>query len=394
MAVLKAVASYLLILAAAGISQAARAAAPPAELAAVHGLLAPWRAHGQAPDVIAARRMLDAWIDARVARVPRTHSSTDVAAALNGAIAAADLACRPAGAPQAGRCANADNIDARGFLGIVGVERIGELLLVRSEIGVACGFDQAAALYRWRDGWRRLFTDARETVEMSPRAIEQIIFTRADKQVGGWLLVATGAESPCTQRTGKTRGPIQYALWHVSPDGPQRLLAEERMDDVPEGRRPAISARFERTDLLVEFDARSLDAGVPARVAVRKYRIEGTRARRIAPFALTPRDFVEEWLSVPWSAASPWSDASARAALEARHAAMRGAAPASGLFVATTRRCPNDIFEVAVALRTGESFFRMHRPDADTFSMRAVASSPDPACTPDPTLDLRRTLFP
>ena len=80
---------------------------------------------------------------------------------------------------------------------------------------------------------------------------------------------------------------------------------------------PAVSARSAGHDLLLEIDVMSLDPKRGRRVVVQRFAITEQTPRRIAPFALTPRDFVEEWLRAPWSVASAWTQTAARAALGA-----------------------------------------------------------------------------
>jgi hypothetical protein len=52
--------------------------------------------------------------------------------------------------------------------------------------------------------------------------------------------------------------------------------------------------------LTVEYRYGSVDAEVHNRAQVRRYRI-GDSVERVDPVALQPQDFVEEWLTQPWS---------------------------------------------------------------------------------------------
>ena len=67
-----------------------------------------------------------------------------------------------------------------------------------------------------------------------------------------------------------------------------------------------------RDDVLVEFTIRSIDGGVHSRPAIRHYKIDGDQVRRTDPLALSPRDFVDEWLTHDWREAAFWSESANR----------------------------------------------------------------------------------
>src|SRR6185312_12800072 len=60
-------------------------------------------------------------------------------------------------------------------------------------------------------------------------------------------------------------------------------------------------------DVLIEFTEASIDAGVHNREAVRHFLINGDQVRRVDPVALSPRDFVDEWLTRDWKESARWS---------------------------------------------------------------------------------------
>jgi hypothetical protein len=55
-----------------------------------------------------------------------------------------------------------------------------------------------------------------------------------------------------------------------------------------------------------ELTVESVELGLPIRTHIRRYKV-GDSVRRIEPVALSPRDFVDEWLKRPWSEMEPLS---------------------------------------------------------------------------------------
>lgn len=59
--------------------------------------------------------------------------------------------------------------------------------------------------------------------------------------------------------------------------------------------------RLDPDELLMELRDRSIDDGIHNRAHVLHFKAPGLTAERIDPVALQPRDFVDEWLTRPWS---------------------------------------------------------------------------------------------
>jgi len=348
------------------------------------------------PEFLAARDGVRDWIETHLARFPQNGDTGAFNTALNAEIAAKDLACAQAEAPGYNRCASPGEFNARGFLGAVAAERVRDLLIVQAEIGVACGFDETAYVYEWvKVGWRRLI-DTSQTPAAGlyvPEQIQQIIFTTPENRPREALLLAvTGASPVCA-------GPVQaahYRVWSAKRGGGASLAVDGRESESLIARRdPAVSARFDGREFLVEMNVRSMDAARRGRIAVRRFNFDGDYARRVAPIALTPTDFVEEWLRAPWAAASAWTEPSVRAALEKIHddaAADLSRARFSG----SPRRCDkeDDMAQVGVRFANGERFFRVKMDAGGAFEMRAADSEPAKTCSrPDAGLDTPRSLF-
>lgn len=390
---LKAAAAALLFL------KAGTAAA--ADLDAVRKALTPLRqssaeANRLPPAFITARDGVRDWIETQLARFPQNGDTAAFDKALNAEIAAMDLACVEAKAPGYNRCASPSEFNARGFLGAVEAERVRDLLIIQAEIGVACGFDEAAYVYEWaKVGWRRLIDTSQSPANgvYIPEQIQQVIFTNpANRPADALLLAVTGASPVC----GAPVQAVHYRVWSAKRGGGSSLAVDGREGESLISRRdPAVSARFEDSDFLVEMNVRSMDAARRSRVAVRRFNFDGDYAKRVAPVALTPKDFVEEWLRAPWSVASAWTETRARETLAKIHG---GAAEnlTRAAFAGPPQRCDtdDDVVQVGVRFAGGEKFFRVKMGAAGAFEMRAADSEPSKTCPrPDAGLDTPRSLF-
>lgn len=373
-----------------------------ADLDQIHDHLMPLRdrapdsRNAPQPGFLAARDGARDWIEAQLATLTPAEDVAAFEEKLNAAIVAADLACIEGKAPGYDRCAGPRGTDARGYLGPIEVERVRDLLLIERAVGAVCGFDETTALYTWNGTrWSRVIDMAQSAEDgiYTPEQIEQVFFTGLPGKPSSERLIATTSVRASCDAGWR---PAHYQLWHVDADGAATALIEGREADVYIGRRgPAVSARLDHQTFLVEMDVASLDSTRQSRVAVRKFQIDndGDGVTRVAPVALTPRDFVEEWLLAPWNSAAAWSAPSARASLQKTHAVAH-AAQMNGRFRGPTQRCADESLQVSVMLNTGAYSFRVTQ-DGDTFQMQTAAPTPDSACaTPEPGRDSRRTLFP
>lgn len=383
-------------------------AAAAADLGDVRASLATMRnraempADGLRPEFLTARDALGAWIDARVADLPEKGDAQGLGQKLTSEIVAADLACEDPKPPGYNRCASPGTLDARGYLGLIEIVELQGFLIAQAEVGVACGFDETAYIYeRTKTGWRRLFDTAQKSDATGRYIAEQvqlISFARMPKMSADSVaFLIAGAHPTC----GGQFRPLHYRVWNARPGIGADVIVDGRELNAYTGRRdPSVSARFEGDDLVVEMDVASIDPSRHHRIAVRRFAIDAKSARRVAPYALTPRDFVEEWLRAPWSVSSAWTRADARKPLEAIHArGNESGAPVR--FSGATQRCEDNpragqvnVVQVGVRFASGEVFFRVKNDSDGAYEMLSADSAPQPACAkPDATLDSTRSLF-
>lgn len=361
------------------------AAAGPLEIKAAAASLrqACRQADMSRPHALLTRRLWQ-WVETELTSVPAEPDLAALTRRLNDAIA---------GAPADASCAQAPGeSDDFGRITIA-LDRQGGTLQVRTKIGVSCGDSQSAALFHWRgQHWRRFWRDDGTGAPMPLAAV----LHGADAP----LVLSLRRGEWCTS----SWHPVQLRLWRAGPDRPQALLLEQNdfafLSDVD----GPLAARLDGADAYAEFMVASLDMGVHSRLTTRHYRVEGERVRRLDPIALTPANFIEEWLSQPWRHSIAWTDPAGRQAARRWHAAMRdrnGAASTSGEFTGNALRCRHDasLWQVGMDFadmpaRQRHVAFLVRWTEPYRFRLVAISRKPWPGCTDDadPTGRDRRLL--
>lgn len=263
------------------------------------------------------------WLDERLSAVPRDIAPETLQQQLTAVLG-----------PQGmdGACViEPDSTDSVGALSVA-VRREGPYLLVQSTVGIACGGDEVAALYAWNDGWRRFW----RSQSPSPQRIAQV---QAEPAAG--LVMALSHDEWCTSNWRQ----VGLRLWRAAPGrAVVPLLDRADFAFMPDVDGP-LSGRLVGGDLYVEYLVGSVDMARHSRRAIHHYRFADGRLRRLDPFARSPTDFVDEWLSQPWPGATALTEPAARDALERLHAVLRGRGGAptqSGEFQGEPQRCRRD----------------------------------------------------
>ena len=152
-------------------------------------------------------------------------------------------------------------------------------------------------------------------------------------------------------------------------------------------------------EALIEFAEASADVMVHNREAVRHYLIDGDHVRRVDPVALSPRDFVDEWLTSDWKESATWSTS---ATLQQWHRKLH-ADWAGGEFGKATMHCQSpDLWQVTFAPTEAKKnyepgptvYFLIRWRPPYHFTMMDLSDKPWSRCTQeDPDADEWRTLF-
>ena len=187
------------------------------------------------------------------------------------------------------------------------------LLIVITAIGIHCQFDESAYGYQNTGGrWQRVWESERNDYwadHYDPQFSDSVQTwqARGPNGTGPLYVMTLGNLWGCAS----TWHDVTYRVWRIDPAGPTSLIDHSEWAWLRAGEFTAGSigqGRDEKSaDVLVEFTEDSLDGSVHNREAVRHFEIDGDRITRIDPAALSPRDFVDEWLTRPSEETIAWS---------------------------------------------------------------------------------------
>jgi hypothetical protein len=353
---------------------------------------------GATPQLTIAKHQLRDWVESRLAGLSQRADEGEFGRRLNSDIGAAKLTC---GASTAGLepCPDWTMV---GFLESLDIHRSGVFLILRTGVGIECGFDESAYIYSWSDeGWRRVWQNEQNTyVEKiyKPQTLEGVLISEYSK-TNDYLVLTLGTESWCSSNWHE----VYFRAFRLGPDPSAAPLVEGSQWAFMGS--ASLRGSVSHDDILLEYSVQSIDGGVHNREEVRRYKIAGDHAERMDPLALGPRDFVDEWLTHEWREAAFWSESEHRPSMRDTHKKLHKD-PTFGEFIYPTTHCPStpDLWQVGVDLSDppapfgeevkGMYFLVRWRPPY-RFTMVGVSDHPNSACTErDPSADERRTLFP
>lgn len=334
---------------------------------------------GATPELTEVKHKLRDWIESRLNSFPRAGDAAELARELNAELKAAKLTCNGSAA--------CDTEFPIGYLAGIKTSFESGFLVVQTSVQILCGVDDSAYLYTWSDeGWRRVWqSEQNQYTEAGykPQTLQSVIlspYTTSNEYVALTLGVMTWC-------TSNWRG-VYYRAFRLGPDAAAAPLVD--------GEEPAylggdltIAGSVSRDDALVEFVTGSIDGGLLTRTAVRHFDLTSNPPRRVDPVALTPRNFVDEWLAAEWQQLRRWTDNPAATA--EWHRKLR---KVRGEFL-PTKHCTDqaDTWQVAAELPAPTFFLVRWRPPY-RFTMLGISAEPSPNCKEDdPDADEPQTLF-
>ncbi|QOY87161.1 hypothetical protein [Paludibaculum fermentans] len=282
------------------------------------------------------------------------------------------------------------------------------ILVVSTGIGILCQDDTSLYGYKRVDGrWQRIWESEQQDYspeQYKPQSVFKVLVWRQSekgKEASPIYVMTLGNHWGCSSAWH----PVYYRVWRIAPSGSKLLIDGSQMAWMRTGsyavgsigQRPLRSTA--PVDVLIEFTVGSVDVMVHNREAVLHFLIEGDKVRRVAPVALSPRDFVDEWLTHDWQESGPWS---ASEAVHPWHRKLH-ADWVGGTFQDNTKRCQTPGFwQVVFAPRDEHKnnedqkplYFLVQWSPPYHFTMKEIGAKPWPGCTDDDLeADEWRTLF-
>jgi hypothetical protein len=316
------------------------------------------------PELTPVKQALRAWIEPQLPPNPKSIdrdgamnvlTSEDLAALsarLNKALNAAGLMCPDNDSP-ANPCASSPTSEEneRGYVDSVTISSLdsGRYLLVVTSVGIMCGYDESAYIYRHGPdkSWVLLLATEQNRYGENEYAPQHFLSIAASPGNTGWddptpppLVVTLGFNPWCTSNWHS----LYTRLWRASDTNPTPRPLLDRSDSLFIGEDQIAAARLTQNDLLIEYRGGTIDSDSIITTHVAHYLIKpGDTLERIAPIALTPNDFIDEWATAKWPEAARWSDPAADPArLAAFHASSARVTGGSGGFGGPAKRCRSD----------------------------------------------------
>jgi hypothetical protein len=343
------------------------------------------------PELTPAKAQLRAWIESRIGVLQHPYEDAKpLAAELNKALGDAGLICPHT--PDA--CIDATGSDdARGYVGEVSLSYAGRYLMVETDIGVRCGYDTSVYLYARGNGggagWRRVLTSEQDDYRATVYRPQNVTGVQVSRDETAPLVLTLGI-SPACQSNWQL---IYTRLWRMGIAAPLVDAQDTIFLDDDMG-----SATLSDSDAIVRYRGASFDSDSLVRTHVMHYVVDGAgTARRVAPLAFNPRDFVDEWLNRPWQESADWIAPGADgAALHRLHTAWhKGQDFVLGDFDGAATRCRANpaLWQVAANIGDGDdkvpdTYFIVRWTAPYRFALVAARARKMPRCdVADPLLD-------
>lgn len=289
-----------------------------AKLQALRGTHIPNSTYDADPALTPIKQLQKQWVEAQLSGWNDMGDPAALEQTLNRALESAGLVCAQREG-QSVKCTESmqsgSDFDARGYLGPLELKYLEyrHFLMLRTRTGIRCGYDESAYVYQ-TDGknWRPILAteqDRYDEKSYHPQSIEAVKVSPTGAAWNGPVrnppVVLTLGYSPWCSSNWQT---LFTRAWRVSAS-PTSLI--DRADELFIGVDTIANSRVQAGDVLVEFEGRSVDGDVLYRPHQLHYMIDNSGARRISPFALGPRDYVDEWLNEPWTENVHGADGSA-----------------------------------------------------------------------------------
>ena len=337
---------------------------------------------GATPQLTVAKHQLRDWIETYVAKFPRAGNPQKLWDDLHAALRDTTLFC------------DDDEMCYPSNLGYLDEVQVGKpaegFLSIMTAAGIWCGYDYSAYVYEWRDAhWQRVFENEQLTYtekDYVPQLLHSVELS-APAADGSRLVMTLGSRPGCAS----AYHPAYYRAWRM--DAQRRVSAKPILDGSETAfidGDPPVKGKLTANDILIGFIAGGTGYGLNHR-ALRHFEVTGEQVRQTDPIAASPRDFVSEWLNLPWSESGPRSESSELKTWWDKLHREDGMGDTPDAAV----RCSPELWQVATQFHDQpKMFYRVRWREPYRFTMAGISEKPYPDCTiADPRGALRPNLF-
>jgi len=262
------------------------------------------------------------------------------------------------------------------------------LIGIAATFQIECGSDAILAVFGQENGsWNEVLRCTSKPYKTVAGALWAFDYgISPPDESGHWFVVAKSIAPWCSS----TWSTIRYSVLRPVPgdSNPKALLAGSDFMWWGSDDEGTLSVDAQKFDL--RFQAASIDSGVHNRIWVRDFSVLGNAIQRIQPVAVSPRDFVDEWISSPWKEASKWSASSELEGLRKEHERARKTVGEYD----SVRKCTDrpDRYQIALGNENNNRlmYFLVTGNEAQ-YTMDAVSDSSQAQCNGPDILDSMAT---
>lgn len=181
----------------------------------------------------------------------------------------------------------------------ISVKKSDSLLYFLSTFSIQCGTDSQLLIFQRKDRrWEKVLRWESEPYTSIDGALSTLQYTLTLDAFGGWYVLATTSAPWCSS----TWSTLRYYI--LKPG--ENNVAFKKEYPIWLGNEDSVVLKASPRGFEVRFTSHSIDPDIHHRTYIHHYKIDRDTISRGYPVALTPRDFLDEWVSSPWVEASKW----------------------------------------------------------------------------------------
>ena len=254
------------------------------------------------------------------------------------------------------------------------------LIAVTISFGIECGFDSILLVYEFHDGiWQQsLRWQSKDYPAINGAYGDFFEYFVLPQQSGKWLVAVAHGTPWCTSRFSG------FAVDLIQPIRDKTSQKTLQHQEYGYSRDEGVVPKIRPDGFELRMHVNSLDLDLLTRRGVYRFRLIDNRLERIQPIAINGRDFVDEWLQVPWANAKQWSDPANLDNLAKESAFFNYKKNPSRPMASygPVRSCSDDLkhFQVELDLDPGPTHYFQIQQGDNSFTMLSASTQPDARC--------------
>ncbi len=254
------------------------------------------------------------------------------------------------------------------------------LIAVTISFGIECGNDSILLIYEFQEGtWQQALRWQSGGYEAIKEAFGDFFEYFVLLQPSGkWLVAAAHGTPWCSSRFSAFAVDL---IQPVRDNASQQTLQHQ---EYGYSRDEGVVPKLRPDGFELRMQVNSLDLDLLTRRGIYRFQLIGNRLERIQPIAINGRDFVDEWLQVPWANAKQWSDPANLDNLAKESAFLNYKKNPSRPIASygPVRGCSDSQkhFQVELDLDPGPTHYFQIQQGDNSFTMLSAATQPDVRC--------------